>query len=153
MFQPQNRLAKWSQVKNGFKNLFFVKKLKSKLCTFGTIQFDSNFPSIWIKYLSNNVRRNLRLLVSAFATVARKNFNGKYTAKIDFSHRAFYVTVTDADIGSRKPATHIHEYLDRMLVKFEQNCMIQNIQNLELFCQKMINHFSESVDAIWKTFL
>ena len=46
----------------------------------------------------------LRLPVSVFATVARKSFNGKFTAKIEFSDRAFYVAITDSDIGSRKVA-------------------------------------------------
>ena len=36
------------------------------------------------KYISNNVWRDFKLPVSAFATVARKSFNGKFTAKIDF---------------------------------------------------------------------
>ena len=35
-----------------------------------------------------------------------------------------------------------------MLVKFEQNRMVLNMQNLELFGKKMVNHFGESVDAI-----
>ena len=35
-----------------------------------------------------------RLSVSAFATAARKSFNGKFTA--------FYVTITDADNGCLK---------------------------------------------------
>ena len=40
--------------------------------------------------------------MSALATVARKSFNSKFTAKINFSDRAFYVTIADADIGSPK---------------------------------------------------
>ena len=39
---------------------------------------------MWSKYVSNNVRRDLRLEVLAFATVARKRFIGKFSAKIDF---------------------------------------------------------------------
>ena len=35
-----------------------------------------------------------------------------------------------------------------MLVKFEQNCMVGNIQNFELLEKKMVNHFLESVEAI-----
>ena len=38
---------------------------------------------MWFKNVSNNVWRDFRLPVSAFATVARKRFNGKFTAKID----------------------------------------------------------------------
>ena len=46
--------------------------------------FCSNFSSMWSKYVSNNVWRDLRLPVSDFSTVAWKSFNLKFTAKIDF---------------------------------------------------------------------
>ena len=39
---------------------------------------------MWSKYVSNNAWKDFRLTVSAFATVARKKFIGKFTAKIDF---------------------------------------------------------------------
>ena len=59
--------------------------------------------------------------MSALSTVARKSFNGKFTAKIDFPDRAFYVTIANADIGSLKSLhTLFDKYLDHMLVKFEQ---------------------------------
>ena len=46
----------------------------------------------------------------------------------------FYATIADADIGSLKSLhTLFDKYLDQMLVKFEQNCMVRNIQNFELF--------------------
>ena len=35
-----------------------------------------------------------------------------------------------------------------MLVKFEQNHMVQTIQSIELFDKKIVNHFWQSVDAI-----
>ena len=57
--------------------------------------------------------------------------------------------ITDADIGSLKSLhTLFEKYLDHMLVKFEQNHLIRNIQNFELLGKKMINHFWESIDAI-----
>ena len=47
------------------------------------------------------------------------SLNGKFTAKIDL--RVFYVTITDAVIGSLK---YLHtlfvKYLDHMLVTFQQ---------------------------------
>ena len=51
MFQLQKRLPKWPQsfVKNGFKNQFFVKC--SRFRVVWTIQFCSNFTSIWSKYV------------------------------------------------------------------------------------------------------
>ena len=65
--------------------------------------------------------------MSAFATVTR-SFNGKFTAKIDFSGRAFYVTITDANIRNLKSLhTLFAKYLDHMLVEFEQNHLVRNI--------------------------
>ena len=56
----------------------------------------------------------MQLPVSAFATVARKNFDGKFTAIIDF-----YVTITGADIGSLESLHTLFDmYLNHMLVKF-----------------------------------
>ena len=63
--------------------------------------------------------------MSALATVARKSFNGTFTAKFDFSDRAFHVTIADADIGSLKSLRTLFDtYLDYMLAKFEQNRMV-----------------------------
>ena len=45
----------------------------------------SNFASMWLKCVSNNVWRDFSFPVSAFATVALKNSNCKFTAKIHFS--------------------------------------------------------------------
>ena len=88
--------------------------------------------------------------MSALATVARKRFNGIFTAKKKwFSDRAFHVTIADADIGSLKSLhTLFDKYLDHMLVKYEQNRTVQAIQNFVLFDKKMINNFWQSVDAI-----
>ena len=88
--------------------------------------------------------------MSALATVARKSLNRNW-----FSDRAFYVTIADADIESLKSLhTLFDKYLEHMLVKFKQNRMVRTVQNFELFLQKMVNHFWQSVDAIfWKTFL
>ena len=66
--------------------------------------------------------------------IAGKSFNGKFTAKMDFPILYFYVTIADANIWSRKSLhTIFDKYLDQMLVKFEQNCMIRTVQNFELF--------------------
>ena len=70
---------------------------------------------------------------AAFATVARKSFNVKFIAK-KFSDRAFHVTITDADIGSQDSLrTLFYKYLGHVLVKFEQNRLVRNKQNFELF--------------------
>ena len=49
---------------------------------------------MWFKNVSNNVQSDFRIPVPAFATVARKSFDGKFR----FFDQAFYVTITDADI-------------------------------------------------------
>ena len=56
LFQLHKRLSKWRPlfVKNGFKKpSVFVKKLKLRVVW--TLQFCSNFTSMWSKYLLNNV--------------------------------------------------------------------------------------------------
>ena len=84
--------------------------------------------------------------MSALAAVAGKSFNGKFAAKFDFPIGIFYVTSDDADIGSLKSIhTLFDKYFDHMLVKFEQDCMVQTIPNFELFDK---NGFWQSVDAI-----
>ena len=64
-----------------------------KIYVVPTIQFCSNFTSMWSKYLSNNVWRDLRLRMPVLATVARKSFNGKFTAEIDFPVRHFMLAL------------------------------------------------------------
>ena len=55
---------------------------------------------------------------------------------------------TNAEIESLKSLhTLFDKYLEHMLMKFEQNRMVQNIQNFELL-GKMVNHFWENIDAI-----
>ena len=87
--------------------------------------------------------------MSALATVAQKNFDGKFTAKIDFPIGHFQnFTVADADIGNLKSLyTLFDKYLEYILVKFERNRMVQTIQNFVFFWQKMFNKFWQSVDA------
>ena len=69
--------------KNVFKKLGFLPKT-SKFCTFWIIRFGSNFACMWSKYVSNNAQRDFIIPVSAYATVARQSFNGKFPAKIGF---------------------------------------------------------------------
>ena len=63
----------------------------------------------------------------------------------------FYITIADADNGSLKSLHSLFDkYLDHMLVKFEQNRMVQTIPIFKLFDKKMVNHFWQSVDTILK---
>ena len=87
----------------------------------------------------------------AFATVPRKIFNSKFVAKVIFQSDilCYHVTNTNADMENQKFLhTLFDEYLNHVLVKSEQNHMVRNIQNVELFGKKMVNHFRESVDVI-----
>ena len=65
------------------KSLIFLSS-SSKFRAVGTIRICSNFTCIWYKQFVRNVWRDFRLSMSALAMVARKTFNGKFTAKIDF---------------------------------------------------------------------
>ena len=92
--------------------------------------------------------------MSALAMVTRKSFNGKFTAKIDFPIGHFYVTITDADIGSLKSLhTLFDENLDLMLVKFEQNRMVWTIQSFVLYDKKWLKFFDKVLMPVWKMFL
>ena len=59
----------------------------------------------------------------SLATVALKSLNGKFAAKNWFSDQVFYVTIADADIGSKSLKALFDKYLDHMLVKFKENRM------------------------------
>ena len=61
--------------------------------------------------------------MSALATIARKSFNSKFTENIDFPIGHF-VTIADADIMPKSLHTLYDKYLDNMLVKYEQNCIV-----------------------------
>ena len=70
-----------------------------------------------------NLRGAYRLTVPAFVSVARKDFNGKFTSKINF----YVYTITDADVGKSKSLhTLFDKYLDHVRVKFEQNRTVRN---------------------------
>ena len=122
MFQKQKCF-----VKNGFKKVNFLSK-SSKSYVVWTIRFCSNFTSMWYKHFLRNVWRDFRLPMSA--TVAGKNFNGKFTAKVDLPIGYFMLPLLKSDVSP---------YI--MLVKFKQNHMVWTIQNFELFDKKWLTIF------------
>ena len=66
----------------------------------------------------------------------------------------FYVTNSDADIGSLKSLyTLFDKYLDHMLVKFEQNRIVLTTQRVVLFDKKWLTMFDKVLTPFWKTFL
>ena len=97
--------------------------------------------------------------MSPLATVARKSFNGKFTAKIDFPIGHFMLpllmlTPGGADIESLKSFHTIFDmYLDHILVKFKQNRVVQTKQNLHLLTKKWLTIFEKVLTPVWKTFL
>ena len=64
------------------KTRLFVKKLKILCSLDHTILFKFHFHMV--QTFLRNVWRDFRLPMSALETVARKSFNGKFTAKIEF---------------------------------------------------------------------
>ena len=129
-------------------NIFLPKS--SIFCTVRTIQFCSNYTSMWSKYLSNNVWRDFRLPMSASAMVTWiTRSENRFLQYLPL--KLFPATVANADIESLKSLhTLFSKYMDHTLVKFEQNCKVQTTRNFELFDKKpgFSNHFWQSVDAI-----
>ena len=77
-----------------------------------------------------------------FATIARKSFYGKFTAKIDFQTGHFMLPLLTLTLEVQSLSVHYSiSILDHILVKFEQNRMVGNIQNVELFGKKWLTHF------------
>ena len=74
-----------------------------------------------------------------------------------FAIITFPAIVANADIGSLKSLhTLFGMYLDHMLVKFEQNRMVRNIQNFELFDKNPCffkTIFDKALTPFWKMFL
>ena len=96
----------------------FVKKLKISGSLDHMILFI--FTRIWYKHFSKNVWRDLRLQMSALPTAVGKRIDSKFTIRIDFFDRVFYIIIADADIGSLKSLhTLFDKYLEHMLVEFE----------------------------------
>ena len=62
-----------------------------------------------------------------------------------------YFTIADADTENLKS---LHTYLNHMLVEFEQNLMVQTIQNFELFDKNWLTIFGKVLTPIFgKRFL
>ena len=125
----------------------------SNFCNFLTIRFRSNSRSMQFKHISNNVGRDFLLPLLAFATVTRKVLTQNLLQK-SFSNQTFYVTITNADMGSLKLLyTLFDKYFDHMLGKCEQNRMVRNIQNFEVYCKIWLTIFEKVLMPFWKTFL
>ena len=119
-------------------NIFLRKS--SKFCIVRTIRFCSNFTSMWSKYLANiNVERLLDLYNDSISNGNVKYLRGKSIFAVHLPLKLIPATVANADIGSQKSLhTLFDKYLGPMLVKFEQNCMVQTTRNLGGFDKKSV---------------
>ena len=88
--------------------------------------------------------------MSAWATVAGKKFNGKFTEEMDFPIGYFLLPLLMLTWSLKSLHTLFDKYLDNMLVRFEQNCMVQTIQNIELFDKKWLTNFDKVLMSFWK---
>ena len=83
---------------------------------------------MWYKHFSRNVRRDFTIPKSALATVARKSFNGKFTAKIDIPVGHFILPLL-------------------VLIEIWKKSYGQNYTKFWVFFLQK-NHFWQSIDAI-----
>ena len=126
----------------------------SKFHVVWTIRFSSHFAGMWDKHILRNGWSDFRLPMPALATITGKSFYCKIYCKNWFSDRISYITSAYADIGSLKSLhTLFGMYLDYILVKFDQNCMVRTVQNFDLFDKKWLTIFDKGLTPFWKTFL
>ena len=90
--------------------------------------------------------------MSALATGAGKNFNGKLAQKIDFPIGYFMLLLLILTLKVKSLHTLFGKYLDHMLVKFEQNRVIRSIQNFDLLDKKWLIIFDKLLTPFWKMF-
>ena len=78
----------------------------------------------------------------------RKMPDRKISFAVNLPLKLFRATIANADIGSLSLYS-LKNCLDHMLVKFEQNRMVQTTQNFELLNKIFFfyNHFWRTVDA------
>ena len=75
----------------------------------------------------------------ALAMVAGKSFNGTFTAKIDFPKGYFMLPLLMLTLEIVSISiNYLISILDHMLVKFEQNLMVQTTKNFELSDKKWL---------------
>ena len=91
--------------------------------------------------------------MSALATMARKSFSGKSTAKIDFPMGCVMLPLLIHIESQKSLHTLFGKYLDHTLVKFEQNRMVRTKQNFVFFDTKRLTIFDKVLTPFWETFL
>ena len=92
---------------------------------------------MWSKYLSNNVWGDSRLFNVSISNGNIKYPIGKSIFGVNLPLKLFPATVPTANIGSLKSLhTFLKEYLYHMLVKYEENRMVQSTRNFDFFGKK-----------------
>ena len=131
---------------------FFCQKAQ-KFVWFWTIGFYSNFTSMWSKYFSNNVWSDFKILMSASAVVTLNVPSENHFFEVNLPFKLFRATVANADIVTLK--TLFDKYVDHVLVKFEQNRMIQTTRSFEFLIKNrvFITNFDKELTLFWKMFL
>ena len=113
--------------KKGAKNPSGFLSKNSKFRVVWTIRFCLNLTCLWSKHFVRNVWRDFRQC---------QYLQRQIYCKRGFFHRAFYVTIADADIeGLKSLHSLFYKDMDHMLVKFEQNRTVQTVQKFELLPQ------------------
>ena len=105
---------------------------------------------------------HVRMGISTFKTSSVSISNDNIKTPIEKSIFAFNLplkffpaTVANANIGSLKVFPYIPQKMFvHMLMKFEQNRIVQTTRNFELFDKNLfLNHFDKALTPFWKTFL
>ena len=122
-------------------------------------RFCSNFTSMWSNYLSNNVWRDFRIPMSASAMVYsipdwKINFYSRLPLKLFLAtvatwwHWKSIISLYIID-KSQNLERSVDKYLNHMLVKFEQNYMVQTTQILSFWTKDgfLKKHFWQIVAA------
>ena len=100
------------------------------------------------------VSKESQIVLLATAMETWKSVNAKLRVKSWCSNRVFFVTVTNADIGSLKIHFQFHnKCLFHNLAKFEHYRIILTRWNVQIFGQKGVIYFQQTVDAIVEIFL
>ena len=87
------------------------------------------------------------------ATVAQKSFNGKFTIKIDFLIGHFTLPLLTLTLEVQSLSIHYLISIWTHAGEIEQNRIVGNTQNFELFDKKWLTIFEIVLTPFWKTFL
>ena len=92
---------------------------------------------------------HIEKLKTSSVSICTEEFKCQIYCRNGSSFRAFYIINTDTNIESLKSLhTLFNKYLGHMLVKFEQNRMVRNILNLQLFGKKWFIIFERGLEDV-----